>query len=66
MARGPHNLKLVLFGPQIARNTGNIARLCVAAGCELHLVRPLGFVLSDRQLRRSVSTGMRGFRRAIT
>ncbi|MGE5607981.1 MAG: tRNA (cytidine(34)-2'-O)-methyltransferase [Bacillota bacterium] len=49
----PHNLKLVLFQPQIAPNTGNIARLCVATGSELHLVRPLGFVLSDRNLRRS-------------
>lgn len=39
--------------PQIAPNTGNIARLCVATGTELHLVRPLGFVLSDKQLRRS-------------
>src|SRR5947208_2630771 len=48
-----HSLKLALFQPQIAPNTGNIARLCVAAGTELHLVRPLGFVLSDRQLKRS-------------
>jgi tRNA (cytidine/uridine-2'-O-)-methyltransferase len=39
--------------PQIAPNTGNIARLCVATGTELHLVRPMGFVLSDRQLKRS-------------
>ena len=49
----PHRLKLALVEPQIAPNTGNIARLCVATGTELHLVRPLGFVLSDRQLRRS-------------
>lgn len=48
-----HRLKLVLVHPQIAPNTGNIGRLCVAAGTELHLVRPLGFVLSDRNLRRS-------------
>src|SRR5213592_3209200 len=48
-----HELKLVLLQPQIAPNTGNIARLCVATGSELHLVRPLGFVLSDRELRRS-------------
>jgi tRNA (cytidine/uridine-2'-O-)-methyltransferase len=48
-----HQLKLVLLQPQIAPNTGNIARLCVAAAAELHLVRPMGFVLSDRQLRRS-------------
>ncbi|HMB95412.1 MAG TPA: tRNA (cytidine(34)-2'-O)-methyltransferase [Tepidisphaeraceae bacterium] len=48
-----HNLKIALLQPQIAPNTGNIARLCVASGSELHLVRPLGFVLTDRQLRRS-------------
>ena len=49
----PHRLKIALIRPQIAPNTGNIARLCVATGTELHLVRPLGFVLSDRQLKRS-------------
>src|SRR5512144_3031070 len=48
-----HNLALALLQPQIAPNTGNIARLCVASGTQLHLVRPLGFVLSDRNLRRS-------------
>jgi tRNA (cytidine/uridine-2'-O-)-methyltransferase len=49
----PHNLSLALLQPQIAPNTGNIARLCVATGTALHLVRPLGFVLSDQKLRRS-------------
>jgi tRNA (cytidine/uridine-2'-O-)-methyltransferase len=49
----PHRLKVALLQPQIAPNTGNVARLCVATGTELHLVRPLGFVLSDRNLRRS-------------
>src|SRR3982751_6547638 len=49
----PHRLKMALIQPQIAPSTGNIARLCVATGTELHLVRPLGFVLDDRQLRRS-------------
>jgi tRNA (cytidine/uridine-2'-O-)-methyltransferase len=48
-----HRLKIALVHPQIAPNTGNIARLCVATGTELHLVRPLGFVLSDRELKRS-------------
>ncbi len=50
---GEHRLKVALVAPQIAPNTGNVARLCVASGSELHLVRPLGFVLSDRNLRRS-------------
>src|SRR6186997_3092339 len=49
----PHALRVVLLRPQIAPNTGNIARLCVATGTELHLVRPLGFVLSDKELKRS-------------
>jgi tRNA (cytidine/uridine-2'-O-)-methyltransferase len=49
----PHRLKIAILQPQIAPNTGNIARLCVATGSELHLVRPLGFILSDRELKRS-------------
>ncbi len=49
----PHLLAVALFQPQIAPNTGNIARLCVATGAELHLIRPLGFRLDDRSLRRS-------------
>ena len=49
----PHRLKVALLQPQIAPNTGTIARLCFAPGAELHLARPLGFVLSDRELRRS-------------
>lgn len=48
-----HSLKVALLQPQIAPNTGNIARLCVATGTQLHLVRPLGFFLDDRNLRRS-------------
>ena len=48
-----HRLKVVLIEPRIAPNVGNIARLCVATGTALHLVRPLGFLLSDAKLRRS-------------
>jgi len=48
-----HRLKVALLHPQIAPNTGNIARSCVATGTPLHLVRPLGFFLNDRNLRRS-------------
>jgi tRNA (cytidine/uridine-2'-O-)-methyltransferase len=48
-----HRLKVALLQPQIAPNTGNVARLCVATGTALHLVRPLGFILSDKELRRS-------------
>ncbi len=49
----PHSFSIALMQPQIAPNTGNIARLCVASGTRLHLIRPLGFVLSDRNLKRS-------------
>jgi tRNA (cytidine/uridine-2'-O-)-methyltransferase len=44
---------LVLVQPEIPPNTGNIARLALATGCRLHLVKPLGFSLDDRQLRRA-------------
>ena len=46
-------LHIVLVEPEIPQNTGNIARTCAATGCILHLVRPLGFEISDRQLRRA-------------
>lgn len=48
-----HRLKIVLVEPEIPQNTGNIARLCVVTGAALHLVRPLGFFLSARHLKRS-------------
>jgi tRNA (cytidine/uridine-2'-O-)-methyltransferase len=48
-----HRLKVALLQPQIAPNTGNIGRLCVATGTDLHIARPMGFVLSDKNLRRS-------------
>lgn len=48
-----HRLSIALLQPRIAPNTGNIARLCVTTSTQLHLVRPLGFVLSDHNLRRS-------------
>jgi len=48
-----HQLAIALLQPQIAPNTGNIGRLCVATCTPLHLVRPLGFILSDKALRRS-------------
>lgn len=44
---------IALFEPEIAGNVGSIARTCLATGCELHLIRPLGFRLSDEALKRS-------------
>jgi len=44
---------IVLVEPQIPPNTGNVARLCAATGCALHLVEPLGFSIDDRALKRA-------------
>lgn len=44
---------IILFEPEIPPNTGNIIRLCANTGASLHLVRPLGFHLRDRQLLRA-------------
>ena len=44
---------IILYEPEIPPNTGNIIRLCANTGAQLHLVRPLGFDLDDKQLRRA-------------
>lgn len=44
---------IVLYQPEIPPNTGNIIRLCANSGAGLHLVKPLGFSLDDKQLRRA-------------
>lgn len=46
-------LNIVLVEPEIPQNTGNIARTCAATGSRLHLVRPLGFTIDDRKLKRA-------------
>ena len=46
-------LHVALLEPEIAGNVGNIARTCLATGAQLHLIRPLGFRLSDEALRRA-------------
>lgn len=46
-------INVVLFEPEIPGNTGNIMRTCVATGAHLHLIKPLGFSLEERYLRRS-------------
>ena len=48
-----YELNLVLVEPQIPQNTGNIARTCAVTGARLHLVKPLGFVLDDKHLKRA-------------
>ena len=52
-ARTDAPLHVVLVEPQIPPNTGNVARLCAATGCALHLVEPLGFSIDDRNLKRA-------------
>lgn len=44
---------IVLYEPEIPANTGNIIRLCANAGARLHLIKPLGFELDDKRLRRA-------------
>ena len=44
---------VVLYQPEIPPNTGNIIRLCANTGSQLHLIKPLGFVLEDKKLRRA-------------
>ena len=46
-------LNIVLFEPEIPNNTGNIGRLSLASGCNLHLVKPFGFELNDTRLKRA-------------
>ena len=46
-------MHIVLVEPEIPQNTGNIARTCAATGAKLHLIKPLGFELSDKYLKRA-------------
>src|SRR3954467_1745720 len=52
MTTEPSDLHVVLVEPEIHWNTGNAGRTCLAVGARLHLVGPLGFFLSERQVRR--------------
>lgn len=51
--KGHTMLNIVLVQPEIHQNTGNIARTCAATGARLHLIRPLGFEITDKALRRA-------------
>lgn len=44
---------IVLFNPEIPQNTGNIGRMCASNECKLHLIKPLGFEISDKHIKRS-------------
>ncbi|OGI00665.1 MAG: tRNA (uridine(34)/cytosine(34)/5-carboxymethylaminomethyluridine(34)-2'-O)-methyltransferase TrmL [Candidatus Melainabacteria bacterium GWF2_32_7] len=47
------SFRIVLIEPEIPQNTGNIARLCACTGCELYLVGKLGFLITDKHLKRA-------------
>ena len=53
VAKGCGVLHVVLFQPEIPHNTGAVGRLCLATGARLHLIKPLGFSLDDKQLKRA-------------
>ena len=44
---------IVLFEPQIPQNTGNIARTCAATNAPLHIIKPMGFPIDDRKMKRA-------------
>ena len=48
-----YTFNVVLYNPQIPPNTGNIIRLCKNTGCRLYLIKPLGFSMSDKSLKRA-------------
>jgi len=48
-----NNINIVLVEPEIPQNTGNVARTCAAIGASLHLVKPLGFTITDSKLKRA-------------
>ena len=48
-----NSINIVLLEPQIPQNTGNIARTCAATGASLHLIRPMGFEVDDKKLKRA-------------
>jgi tRNA (cytidine/uridine-2'-O-)-methyltransferase len=50
---GEMQINIVLVEPEIPQNTGNIARTCAATGARLHLVKPLGFSVEDKYLKRA-------------
>ena len=46
-------INIVLYSPEIPQNTGNISRTCAVTGAKLHIIKPIGFEISDRTLKRA-------------
>ncbi len=53
MCDRPADLNIVLVAPEIPHNTGAVGRLCVCLGARLHLIRPMGFALTENRIRRA-------------
>ena len=53
LSRTEHRLNIVLVEPRIPQNTGNISRTCAVTGAALHMVRPFGFEIDDKKLKRA-------------
>ena len=47
------HINIVLCEPEIPQNTGNIARTCAATGARLHIIKPMGFTIDDKKLKRA-------------
>ena len=47
------NVNIVLYNPEIPQNTGNISRTCAVTGARLHIIKPIGFEISDRTVKRA-------------
>ena len=47
------HINIVLYSPEIPQNTGNISRTCAVTGAKLHIIKPIGFEISDRTLKRA-------------
>ena len=53
MSENTYRLNIVLVEPQIPQNTGNISRTCAVTGAALHLIKPYGFTITDKHLKRA-------------
>ena len=56
-------INIVLYEPEIPQNTGNIMRTCVATNSHLHLIKPLGFKLDDKNMKRSAVNYLENLKR---
>ena len=48
-----NKINIILHEPEIPQNTGNIARTCAATGASLHIIKPMGFTIDDKKLKRA-------------